>query len=263
MCSSDLTFPWQHVRRIGEDIVATELLIPQNRELTPCDIGALLAAGIYEIEVREKIRTIFLPTGDEVLNFLDKPEPKAGQVIESNSQVFKAYADSWGIDATWSAPVSDDEGTLRAAVMDGLKDGNHMVIVGAGSSAGSKDYSKRVFESIGKVLVHGIGVMPGKPTLIAVTDERSGYPGRLLLGAPGYPVSAVVCLEKILAPVVSWLMGKSTPERPTTNVTLARKTPSKPGMREALRLAAGRIGDQIIAAPLARGAGMKIGRAHV
>ena len=140
--------------------------------------------------------------------------------------------------------------------MDGLKDGNHMVIVGAGSSAGSKDYSKRVFESIGKVLVHGIGVMPGKPTLIAVTDERSGYPGRLLLGAPGYPVSAVVCLEKILAPVVSWLMGKSTPERPTTNVTLARKTPSKPGMREALRLAAGRIGDQIIAAPLARGAGM-------
>lgn len=249
-------FPWQHVRRIGEDIVATELLLPQNRELTPSDIGALLSAGIYEIEVCERLKTIFLPTGDEVLNFLDRPAPQAGQVIESNSQVFKAYADSWGVDASWSAPVPDDEDALRTAVMHGLESGCHLVVVGAGSSAGSKDYSKRVFESIGKVLVHGIGVMPGKPTLVAVTDERSGYPGRLLVGAPGYPVSAVVCHEKILAPVVSWLMGKSAPDRVLTDVVLARKTPSKPGMREALRLAAGRIGDAIVAAPLARGAGM-------
>ncbi|WP_319471706.1 molybdopterin biosynthesis protein [uncultured Pseudodesulfovibrio sp.] len=249
-------FPWQHVRRIGEDIVATELLIPQNRKLEPCDIGALLSAGIYDIEVKEKVQAVFLPTGDEVLNFLDRPEPQAGQVIESNSQVFKAYADSWGIDATWSAPIPDNEDALRAAVLKGLEDGNHAVIVGAGSSAGSKDYSKRVFESIGTVLVHGISVMPGKPTLVAVTDERSGHPGRLLIGAPGYPVSAVVCHEKILAPLVSWLMGAPAPERQETEVVLARKTPSRPGMREAIRLAAGRIGDKIIAAPLARGAGM-------
>ncbi|NDV19534.1 molybdopterin biosynthesis protein [Pseudodesulfovibrio sp. JC047] len=249
-------FPWQHVRRIGEDIVATELLIPQNRELTPSDIGALLSAGIYEIEVREKVKAVFLPTGDEVLNFLDKPEPQAGQVIESNSQVFKAYADAWGLDATWSAPVPDNEDTLRSAVLDRLKSGCHVVIVGAGSSAGSKDYSKRVFESIGSVLVHGISVMPGKPTLLAMTDERSGYPGRLLVGAPGYPVSAIVCHEKILAPILHWLMGKAVPERHMADITLARKTPSKPGMREAIRLAAGRIGETVVAAPLARGAGM-------
>ncbi len=166
-------FPWQHVRRIGEDIVATELLIPQNRKLELCDIGALLSAGIYDIEVKEKVQAVFLPTGDEVLNFLDRPEPQAGQVIESNSQVFKAYADSWGIDATWSAPVPDNEDALRAAVLKGLEDGCHAVIVGAGSSAGSKDYSKRVFESIGKVLIHGISVMPGKPTLVAVTDDAA------------------------------------------------------------------------------------------
>jgi putative molybdopterin biosynthesis protein len=249
-------FPWQHVRRIGEDIVATELLIPQNRELTPSDIGALISAGIYEVEVRDRVKTIFLPTGDEVLNFLDKPEPSAGQVIESNSQVFRAYANGWGIDAGWSAPVPDNEDALRNAVLDGLAKGCHMVVVGAGSSAGSKDYSKKVFESIGKVLVHGISVMPGKPTLLAVTDERSGHPGRLLVGAPGYPVSAVVCHEKILAPVVHWLMGKSVPERERTDIVLARKTPSRPGMREAIRLAAGRIGDNIVGAPLARGAGM-------
>lgn len=249
-------FPWQHVRRIGEDIVATELLIPQNRELTPCDIGALLSAGIYEIEVRERLRTVFLPTGDEVLNFLENPEPKAGQVIESNSQVFKGYADSWGVNAAWSTPVPDDEDTLRRAVLKALEDGNHMVVVGAGSSAGSKDYSKQVFESIGTVLVHGISVMPGKPTLLAVTNKKSGFPGRLLVGAPGYPVSAVVCHEKILAPIVHWLMGKTLPQRSEADIVLARKTPSRPGMREAIRLAAGRIGDHIVAAPLARGAGM-------
>lgn len=249
-------FPWQHVRRIGEDIVATELLIPQNRELAPCDIGALLSAGIYEIEVREKVKATFLPTGDEVLNFLDKPAPKPGQVIESNSQVFKAYADGWGIEADWSAPVPDNEEKLRVAVMDGLEQGKHIVIVGAGSSAGSKDYSKRVFESIGKVLVHGIAVMPGKPTLVAITDERSGFPGRLLVGAPGYPVSAVVCHEKILAPVIAWLQGSGLNERHMEEVVLARKTPSRPGMREGLRLAAGRIGNRIVGAPLSRGAGM-------
>lgn len=249
-------FPWQHIRRIGEDIVATELLIPQNRELAPCDIGALLSAGIYEVEVRGRLKARFLPTGDEVLNFLDKPQPGAGQVIESNSQVFLAYAASWGLDAGWSAPVPDIEDELRAAVLKSLADGTHIIIVGAGSSAGSKDYSRKVFESIGTVLVHGISVMPGKPTLLAVTDERSGFPGRLLVGAPGYPVSAVVCHEKILAPLVAWLQGTAAPEPVIAEMVLARKTPSKPGMREALRLAAGRIGDHIVAAPLARGAGM-------
>lgn len=143
-------FPWQHVRRIGEDIVATELLIPQNRELAPSDIGALLSAGIYEVEVREKARAVFLPTGDEVLNFLDRPSPEAGQVIESNSQVFKAYADSWGVEAGWTAPVPDNEDALRTAVLQGLEDGNHIVIVGAGSSAGSKDYSKKYSNPSGR-----------------------------------------------------------------------------------------------------------------
>lgn len=247
-------FPWQHVRRIGEDIVATELLLPQNHTLTAYDIGALLAAGIFEVGVWERVRMTFIPTGDEVLNFLDKPTPGPGQVIESNSQVFRAIAGSWGASPTWTAPVPDKPEALRAAVASALADGAHIVVVGAGSSAGSKDYTREVFESFGELLCHGISVMPGKPTLVGVT--RGLFEGRLLVGAPGYPVSAVVCFEDVLAPVARWLVRQAPPERPVVRARLARKTPSRPGLEEVVRLAVGKVGEGFVAAPLARGAGL-------
>ena len=248
-------FPWQHVRRIGEDIVATELLLPQNHTLSPYDVGALLAAGIYEVKVWERPRLIFVPSGDEVLNFLDKPTPGPGQVIESNSQVFRAIATSWGATATWTAPAPDRQEALIAAIEGGFAAGAHVVVVGAGSSAGSKDYTRAVFEHFGDILCHGIAVMPGKPSLVAVV--RGGpYEGRLLIGAPGYPVSAVVCLEDVLEPIVRWLMRQELPGRQKITARLVRKTPSRPGMEEVVRLAVGKVGLGYVAAPLARGAGL-------
>ncbi|MDQ7835696.1 MAG: molybdopterin biosynthesis protein [Humidesulfovibrio sp.] len=251
-------FPWQHVRRIGEDIVATELLLPQNHTLTPYDIGALLAAGIFEVPVWERVRLTFIPTGDEVLNFLDKPTPKPGQVIESNSQVFRSIAASWGALPSWTAPVQDRAEALQAAVRQALADGAHIVVVGAGSSAGSKDFTRSTFEAFGEVLCHGIAVMPGKPTVLGVTTDKMGsdVQGRLLVGAPGYPVSAVVCLEDVLEPVVRWLTRQQSPGRQKIRARLARKTPSRPGMEEIVRLAVGKVGEGFVAAPLARGAGL-------
>ncbi|MGE4553009.1 MAG: molybdopterin biosynthesis protein [Desulfovibrionaceae bacterium] len=244
-------FPYQHVRRVGEDIVATELLIPRNRRLTPYDVGALLAAGVYELQVWERVRLAFLPTGDEVLDFRDRPEPGPGQVIESNSQVFAALARSWGVEPVCRPPVRDDLEAISAAIRAALAEGCHGVVVGAGSSAGSRDYTRAAFEAVGEVLVHGISVMPGKPTLAGVSRE-----GRLLVGAPGYPVSAVVCLEDVLAPVAAWLGRRSAPARPRVPVVLARKVPSRPGMEELVRLAVGEVDGRNIAAPLARGAGV-------
>jgi len=255
-------FPWQHVRRIGEDIVATELLLPQNHTLSAYDVGALLAAGIFEVPVRERVRLTFIPTGDEVLNFLDRPTPLPGQVIESNSQVFRAIVSSWGAQASWTAPVPDRPEALQAAVAQALEDGAHVVVVGAGSSAGSKDFTRSTFEAFGDVLAHGIAVMPGKPTVLGVTTSKTGgtqggrLPGRLLVGAPGYPVSAVVCLEDVLEPIVRWLTRQESPGRQTIRARLARKTPSRPGMEEIVRLAVGKVGGGFVAAPLARGAGL-------
>jgi putative molybdopterin biosynthesis protein len=251
-------FPMQHVRRIGEDIVATELLLPQNHSLSPYDIGALLSAGIWEVEVWEPVRMTVIPTGDEVLDFTTRPVPQSGQVIESNSQVFLAIARNWNCVSQRVAPVPDDPESLKAAMNRAIDQGAHVVVVGAGSSAGSRDYSKSVIKDLGEVLVHGISVMPGKPSILGTVQ------GRLVVGVPGYPVSAVVCIEELLGTIVAWLSRARVWERPEIPVEMARKVPSKLGLEERVRLAIGRVGDKNVAIPLARGAGMitTLTRAH-
>lgn len=248
--------PWSHVRRIGEDIVATELILPCNRTITAYDVGALLTAGIFEIAVLERVRAVFIPTGDEVLPFQERPSPKPGQVIESNSQVFKALCTQWGVDATTLPPVGDDPEKLAAAARQALKEGAHLVVLGAGSSAGSRDFTREVFESMGRILAHGLSIMPGKPGLLAVSDENSPAPGRLLAGAPGYPVSTVVFCEEVLAPIFHWLGRGRKPAREKVQARLARRTPSRMGVEEMVRLCLGRVKDRYVATPLARGAGM-------
>jgi putative molybdopterin biosynthesis protein len=243
-------FPWQHVRRIGEDIVATELLLPQNRRLSPYDIGALLSAGIWEVLVRERIVIHFIPTGDEVLDFRRRPEPESGQVVESNSQVLRALGMSWGVEVVSVPPVADRFEAIRDAVREGLASRAHIVVIGAGSSAGSKDFSRAVIEEVGTLLVHGISAMPGKPTLVG----HAG--GKLLLGAPGYPVSAVICFEEILKPVLFWLGNQAEERRPKVRVEMTRKIPSRLGVEEFMRAAIGRVGDKLLATPLPGGAGM-------
>jgi putative molybdopterin biosynthesis protein len=243
-------FPMQHVRRIGEDIVATELLLPQNRLLSPYDVGGLLSAGIWEVSVWERLRMDFIPTGDEVLDFTLRPSPKPGQVIESNSQVFAGLAAAQGCQFTRVDPVPDNEEALTAAVRAAVDGPAHVVVVGAGSSAGSKDFSRSIIERLGRVLVHGIDVMPGKPSILGVIE------GKLVVGAPGYPVSAVVCFEELLVPLLCWLARRTPPARPGVEVELSRKLPSKLGTEELVRLAIGRVGEKYVATPLGRGAGL-------
>ncbi len=243
-------FPWAHVRRVGQDIVASELMLPQNHSLSPYDIGALLSAGVWEVEVRQRVQLVFIPTGDEVLDFTRRPTPGLGQVIESNSQVFCALARSWGALPRRVPPVPDDRPALLAAVRAALASEAQVVVVGAGSSAGEKDLTAAIFAELGEVLAHGLAVSPGKPTLLGVAE------GKLLVGAPGYPGSAIVCFEEVLAPLVAWLGHAAPPVREKLPVRLTRKTPSRLGAEEVVRLAVGRIHGEAMAVPLGRGPGM-------
>lgn len=242
-------FPWQHVRRIGEDIVATELLFPRNHVLSPYDVGALLAGGIWEVEVWEALRVRIIPTGDEVLDFTHKPDPGKGQVVESNSQVLRALAHNLGCSVERIPPVSDAPEALHAALKDSLAAGVHLTIFCAGSSAGTKDFTRATIEREGQILVHGIAAMPGKPSIAGLCH------GRLVIGAPGYPVSNVVCFEEMVSPIISWLSRKPLPERPQLPVELMRKVPSRLGVEEFIRLSVGRVGDKAVGIPLGRGAG--------
>jgi len=242
--------PWTHVRRIGEDIVATEMILPRHRRITPYDVGALLSCGVYDIAVYETVRIVVIPTGDEIMDYTLRPEPGPGQVVESNSMMLCALAQSLGFSARRMPPVPDDPEALAAAFESALSSDAHAVVLVAGSSAGSKDYSRSTIARFGEVYVHGVSAMPGKPSILGVCR------GKLAVGAPGYPVSAVVCFEELVSPVCAWL-GRAAPKcRPAVPVRLARAVPSKLGLVEFLRLAVGRVGDHYVGLPLGRGAGM-------
>jgi putative molybdopterin biosynthesis protein len=240
--------PWQHVRLTGEDVVVGELVVPQGKLLTPYDVGAMLAAGVTRVQVRRRPRVALLPTGDEIV------EPGAsvapGQIIEFNTRVLAGLVASWGGEAVRYPPVPDDRAALEAAVRRALADAD-IVVVNAGSSAGRDDHTPSIFTAVGDLLVHGINVMPGKPTALGV--DRTGKP---ILGLPGYPVSCAVAAERLLRPLVALCLGVAAPERERVPARVARKLPSKVGHEEVLRVQVGRVGAGWVAAPLQRGAGV-------
>jgi putative molybdopterin biosynthesis protein len=241
--------PFAHVRRIGEDIVATEMILPRHRRISPYDVGALLSCGAYDISVYEQVRLRVIPTGDEVMDFTGRPEPGPGQVVESNSMLLCALADEWGMQCSRVPPVRDDPELLARALSEGLDSDAHVVVIVAGSSAGSKDFTRATIERFGKVLVHGVAAMPGKPSLLGVAR------GKLVVGAPGYPVSSIVCFERLLYPLACWLSRIEPRSRQTITTTLARSVPSRIGMVDFVRLAVGQVGSRYVALPLSRGAG--------
>jgi putative molybdopterin biosynthesis protein len=240
--------PWQHVRLTGEDLVATELVVPQGKWLTPYDLGALLASGVTRIAVRRRPRVALIASGDELIDPGTPPRP--GQIIEFNTHMLAALVQGWGGEALRLPRVVDQRAALEASVRAGLAQAE-VVVLNAGSSAGRDDHTSSVLASVGELLFHGINVMPGKPSCAAVTPE-----GQVVLGLPGYPVSCAVAADRLLRPLVAAHLGVAPPERERVRARIARKIPSKIGHEEVLRVQVGRVGDGWTVAPLPRGAGV-------
>lgn len=239
--------PWQHVRPIGEDIVATEMLLPAGHRLGAVDAGALLAGGLTDVAVRQRPRVVIIPTGNELIVAGTKPNP--GQIIEYNSTIFSALVEEWGGEALKQEIVQDDSELLKTAVLNASRISD-VVLVSAGSSAGRRDYTAEVLAQLGEVLIHGVAVRPGKPVVLAVVA------GKPVIGVPGYPVSAVVSLELFLKPLLYALRGQQEPERPVVRAAFSRQVTSPLSAEEWIRVKIGCVAERYVATPLARGAGV-------
>lgn len=243
--------PWQNVRKVGEDIVATELIIPENHLIRPYDIGALLSSGVFEVTVKKRPRVIIIPTGSELIDpdELAGNDPPPGRVIESNSAVLGALVEQWGGEYLPHAIVPDIYEDILAAAQEAASSDADLVIVTAGSSAGSEDYTAGVIAELGEVLVHGVTMMPGKPTVLGSVEEKP------VIGIPGYPVSAIMAFERFAQPLILGMLGIRSHGRPRVKATASRKMASKLGIEELIRVKLGRVRDTIVASSLPRGAG--------
>jgi putative molybdopterin biosynthesis protein len=244
-------YPWQNVRKVGEDIVATELLLPQNHRVTPYDIGALLNGGIFKVVVKEKPRVLLIPTGSELISprDVDGDSLAPGRVVESNSAILGALIEAAGGQCRIHPIVPDLFEEILNVVQGAAGGDDHIVMISAGSSAGSEDYTAGVIGQLGEVLVHGVTMMPGKPTVLGIINHKP------VIGNPGYTVSAIMAFEHFTQPLIYQMLGLRPPERPRIKARAARKMASKLGLDEFVRVKLGRVKETMVASSLPRGAG--------
>ena len=249
-------FPWQHVRKLGEDMVATEIILAPGIEISAYELGALAAAGVLRPTVFSRPKVAVIPSGSEIVALSDAKEEdlRAGRVLpEFNSLVFSALVGEAGGVTETRPIVPDDPDAIRAAILAAAEDGADLIMMNAGSSAGSHDYTAEVIRSLGELLVHGIAVMPGKPTAMGVI--RAGERFVPVIGTPGYPVSAIVAVEEFVLPLLAAWQKKHLKRREMLDVVPCNPLPSRPGMEERIRVRLGMVGDTCYAVSLPRGAG--------
>lgn len=251
--------PWMHVRPMGEDIVASQLVLPAGQILRPVDLGVIAASGSSSVTVARRPRVAVLPTGSELLPI--GSQLSAGEIIEFNSLVLASQVQEWGGKATRLSIIRDDFDHIYAAVSKAAED-HDLILVNAGSSAGSEDFTAQVVGALGEVFVHGVAVRPGHPVILGMIEtsqaEGGGGPTKYtpVIGVPGYPVSAALTGEIFVAPLLNKWLG-SPPDVPEKiKATLTRKITSPAGDDDYVRVALGRVGERVLAAPLSRGAGV-------
>lgn len=239
--------PYHHVRPLGEDIVATELLLPSGHRIGPADLGACASAGLSEIDVRQSPQVAVLPTGDELVSA--GSELKPGEIIESNGLMLAAMVREWGGEAALLPPVADDPEALGSAIRRAAQKAD-VIVINAGSSAGDEDYTAEVVSKLGRLVVHGVAVRPGHPVVLGVVE------GKPVLGIPGYPVSAAVTSKLFVRPLIAQMLGTAPHRRDSVSATMTRKVLSPMGEDEFLRVSLGRVAGRLVATPLQRGAGV-------
>lgn len=245
-------FPWQHVRKLGEDMVATEILLPPGTRIGAYELGALAAAGVLRPRVFARPKVAVIPSGSELVS-LDQATPEmlssGAKLPEFNSLIFSALIREAGGIPVLMPTVPDAMEALEAALEAATSGDIDLVVINAGSSAGSHDFTPEVIAKAGELWIHGVTVMPGKPTALGMIN------GKPVIGAPGYPVSATISFEEFGLPLLARMQKRHLPRRPTLPARPFQAMPSRPGMEERIRVKLGEVDGSFIAVPLPRGAG--------
>lgn len=239
--------PWQHVRPIGEDLVATEMILPANFAVRPYDIGGCLAGGVTEILVHPKPKVVLIPTGTELVQ--PGTALKPGDIVEYNSKVLGALVQEWGGEPIYFPVIADEYDALKAALKRAVQEAD-LVIINAGSSAGREDFTHAVISELGELFTHGLAIKPGKPAMLGIVHEKP------VIGIPGYPVSAVLTFELLAKPLLYAKLNLVPQEREKVFATLTRKTTSPLGVEEFVRVTLGQVGNKLMVTPVSRGAGV-------
>ena len=245
--------PWKHVRAMGEDMVATQLVLPAGHVLRPVDLGGIAGSGHDAVWVSEKPHVAIIPTGTE-LKPIGQPVG-TGDIIEYNSLVLAAQVEDWGGQANRFPIVPDDFDAILNEVRRAAED-HDLILLNAGSSAGSEDYSARIVENLGQLLVHGVAVRPGHPVIIGLIQTDPEARPVPIIGVPGYPVSSALTGEIFVEPLLARWTGRPPFKPQHIAASITRKTASPGGDDDYVRVAVGRVNERLLATPISRGAGV-------
>nr|WP_319377509.1 molybdopterin biosynthesis protein [uncultured Methanoregula sp.] len=241
------TSPWQHVRPAGEDLAESEMVMPSHHRIRPHEIGALATYGITTLDAIT-VRIGLVPTGSELVPAGTRPAP--GQVVESNTVMAKAMLEEAGASCTRYPFVEDRPERIRAAIETAARE-NDIVIVSAGSSAGTKDYTADVIAGLGTVLVHGVATKPGKPVIIGTIG------GKPVIGLPGYPLSALTIIRELVLPFLR-NYGLVVPDPAVIQAEITSALPKEIGSDEFVLCTLGKVGNRWTVSPQSKGAGVQM-----
>lgn len=245
--------PWSHVRAMGEDIVATQLVLPSGHTLRPVDLGAAAASGFDTLKVARRPVVGILPTGSELVPAGSPVQP--GDIIDTNSIVLASQIRQWGGEPHRYPITVDKIDAIRDRVLEAAGSCD-LILLNAGSSAGSEDFSAQVVAELGDLLVHGVAVRPGHPVILGMIHTEENQKNVPIIGVPGYPVSAALTGEIFVEPLLARWLGRQPLRPEEISATLTRKVTSPSGDDDYLRVVVGRVGERLLAAPLSRGAGV-------
>ncbi|MDP4106407.1 MAG: molybdopterin molybdotransferase MoeA [Bacillota bacterium] len=223
--------PGENVIKKGEDIKEGEVLLKAGICLRPQELGAIAALGMTEVTVFRRLKVGYLSSGDEIVPFETKTI-EVGQIRDINHLTIAGLANEWDIDVVYGGIVKDDYKIFQQKAEEIYNEVDCLILSG-GSSVGAKDYTTEVIQSLGDpgVFVHGISIKPGKPTILALANDKP------VIGLPGHPASAMIIFRLFGERILKKLSGRTLERKPDrVFAKITKNIPSAPGRSDYIRV---------------------------